>query len=66
MLVENLFHGGGFDFCDRGPSVLVALMRQVLSGVDFNGVNDFVEFYIKTTANILMGVRISIETRFLL
>ncbi|WP_423367948.1 SMI1/KNR4 family protein [Burkholderia sp. LMG 32019] len=55
MLLEDLFRCEGFDFCDRGPSVSTALMREVLSGVDFNGINDFVEFYVKNNGGYFNG-----------
>jgi hypothetical protein len=47
MLIDGLFCGGGFDFCDQGPSVSEEIVREVLSGANFNGVEDFVEFYVK-------------------
>lgn len=55
MLVENLFHCEGFNFCDRGPSVSTALMSGVLSAADFNGVDDFVEFYLKNNGGYFNG-----------
>ncbi|WP_423380641.1 SMI1/KNR4 family protein [Burkholderia sp. LMG 32019] len=55
MLIENLFCGEGFDFCDQGPSVSAVIVMEVLSGVDFNGVRDFVDFYIKYNGGYFNG-----------
>jgi hypothetical protein len=55
MIIDNLFIGDGFDFCDQGPSVSAAIVREVLSGIDFNGLDDFFEFYIRNNGGYFNG-----------
>ncbi|MCA8293731.1 SMI1/KNR4 family protein [Burkholderia sp. AU30198] len=55
MLVENLFGGDGFDFCDQGPSVSAAIVQEVLLGACFNGKDDFVEFYVRNNGGYFNG-----------
>ncbi|AXF22760.1 SMI1/KNR4 family protein [Burkholderia pyrrocinia] len=55
MLAENLFQGEGFDFCDQGPAISAEIVNEVLSGADFNGMDDFVEFYVKSNGGYFNG-----------
>ncbi|WP_156814669.1 hypothetical protein [Burkholderia lata] len=64
MLVENLFVGDGFDFCDQGPSASAEMVKDVLSGADLNGVDDFVDFYVKNNGGYFNGGAYFYRDRF--